>query len=200
MSSYYTPTEEEVLALLNKPDIRTLKGIRDQAILELLYASGLRRRELVDLNVDSINIQDQTVRVVKGKGNKDRFIPITKKAAQALSLYLQKARPMYNRNPNNKALFLADYGGTRLCAAMITSIIRQYALTINPKICTYSLRHAVATHMLRRGADIIYIQKLLGHNQPSTTQIYTRLYPKDLIELYRRFHPRTRPLGREPLS
>ena len=93
MSSYYTPTEEEVLALLNKPDSHTLKGIRDQAMLELLYASGLRRKELVDLNVDSINIQDQTVRVVKGKGNKDRFIPITKKAAQALSLYLHKTLP-----------------------------------------------------------------------------------------------------------
>ena len=120
MSSYYTPTEEEVLALLNKPDSHTLKGIRDQAMLELLYASGLRRKELVSLNIDSINLKDQTLRVVRGKGNKDRFIPITKKAAQVLSLYLEKARPMYNRNPNNKALFLADYGGPNIFSPIIS--------------------------------------------------------------------------------
>jgi len=184
----YTPTETEVLEMLKKPDITTLRGIRDRAILELLYSSALRRKELINLDIDHVNLRDRTVTVLKGKGQKDRFIPMTKKAKEALIEYLEKARPLYNRNPNNKALFLGEWG-RRLSAYMINEIVHEYA-GFNMKISAHSIRHATATHMLKRGANIIYLQQLLGHSSPKTTQIYTKLYPMDLITIYNKYHPR----------
>ena len=184
---YYVPTEQEVLILLNKPDIKTIKGIRDKAILELMYSSALRRMEVAKLDINHVNFEEKIVRVVNGKGNKDRVVPITKEARKWLKIYLEKARPLYNRNSQNKALFLGEWG-RRLSAGMINTTIHYYAS--NLKISAHSLRHAAATHMLKRGANIIYIQEFLGHSSPKTTQIYTKLYPKDLIEVYRRFHPR----------
>ena len=186
----YVPTEQEVLTLLNNPDISTLKGMRDKAILELLYASALRRMEVANLNIEHINFEDRTVRVVRGKGDKDRIVPMTQKSCDTLRIYLEKGRPLYNRYPEEKALFLSERN-KRLSMVMIGSIIKEYA-SFNPRISCHSLRHAAATHMLKRGANILYIQQFLGHSSPKTTQIYTRLYPKDLIEVYRRFHPRKR--------
>ncbi len=184
----YTPTETEVLEILNKPDSSTMKGIRDKAIIELLYSSALRRSEVSGLAIDHIDIRNRTVRVINGKGGKDRFIPMTKKAAYSIRLYLEKARPLLAKDPNDKSLFLGEWG-RRLSAGMINEIIHNYA-KFNPKISAHSIRHATATHMLKRGANIIYLQTLLGHSSPKTTQIYTRLYPKDLIQAYKRFHPR----------
>jgi len=184
----YVPTETEILILLNKPDVSTLKGMRDKAILELLYSSALRRSELANLNIDHINLNDQAIRIVKGKNNKDRFIPMTKKACEALRTYLEKARPLYNRDSTNKAIFLGEWG-RRLSSCMVNEIIHEYA-KFNLNISAHSIRHATATHMLKRGANILYLQQLLGHSSPKTTQIYTRLYPKDLISVYRKFHPR----------
>jgi integrase/recombinase XerD len=194
----YVPTETEILMLLNKPDTTTLKGIRDKAILELLYSSALRRSELASLNIDHVNLNDKSIRIVKGKGDKDRFIPMTTKAAEAIMLYLEKARPLYNKDPTNKVLFLGEWG-RRLSPCMINEIIHEYA-RFNPKISTHSIRHATATHMLKRGANIIHLQRLLGHSSPKTTQIYTKLYPKDLIQIYNRVHPRSNSsrLAREP--
>ena len=186
--SYYTPTETEVITMLNKPDICTLRGIRDKALLELLYSSALRRQEISNLNIDHINLKERTIRIVLGKGNKDRLVPMTRKASESLRVYLQIARPLYNRDPQNKALFLSEWG-RRLSACRINEVIHEYA-SFNPKICVHSLRHATATHMLKRGANIMYLQKLLGHSSPKTTQIYTKLYPKDLINIYNKCHPR----------
>jgi len=185
---HYVPTETEVLTLLNKPDIITLKGLRDKAMLEIMYSSALRRMEAVNLNIDHVNFEDRTVRVVKGKGNKDRIVPMSQKACDILRIYLEKGRPLYNRYPQEKALFLGELG-KRLSTCSMHEIIKAYT-AFNPKISCHSLRHAAATHMLKRGANILYIQQFLGHNSPKTTQIYTRLYPKDLIEVYKKFHPR----------
>lgn len=184
----YTPTETEVLEMLKKPDITTLRGIRDRAILELIYSSALRRSEVSGLNIDCINLKDRTIRVIKGKENKDRFIPMTRKASEAIQTYLETSRPLYNRNPSNKALFLGEWG-RRLSAYRINEIVHEYA-GFNMKISAHSIRHATATHMLKRGANIVYLQQLLGHSSPKTTQLYTRLYPKDLICIYNRYHPR----------
>src|SRR3989338_7760261 len=106
----YTHTETEGLEILNKPDSSTMKGMRDKAIVELLYSSALRRSEVAGLAIDHIDIKDQTVRVINGKGGKDRFIPMTKKAADSIRLYLEKAKPLLAKNPNNKALFLGEWG------------------------------------------------------------------------------------------
>lgn len=184
----YTPTETEVLEILNKPDISTLRGIRDKAILELLYSSAVRRSELSAINIDHVNLKERTVRIIKGKGQKDRFIPMTRKAGEAIKIYLEKVRPLYSRNPNNKALFLGEWG-RRLSAYMINEVVHEYA-GFNGRISAHSIRHATATHMLKRGANILYLQRLLGHSSPKTTQIYTKLYPKDLIRIYEKSHPR----------
>ena len=145
---YYVPTEQEVLILLNKPDIKTIKGIRDKAIIELMYSSALRRMEVAKLDINHINFEEKIVRVVNGKGNKDRVIPTTKEARKWLKIYLEKVRPLYNRNPQNKAFFLGEWG-RRLSAGMVNEIIHYYST--NLKISAHSLRHAAATHMLKRG-------------------------------------------------
>jgi len=152
-----------------------------------MYASALRRKEVYNLNVSNVNFDDRTVHVMNGKGNKDRFVPMTKKASHALMSYLKNVRPDYNRNSSEKALFLGEWG-RRLSDYRIAEIVHEYSP--NPRISCHSLRCACATHMLKRGANILYIQQLLGHNSPKTTQIYTRLYPRDLIGVYKRFHPR----------
>lgn len=146
---------------------------------------------MVNLDVDYINLKEQSVRVIKGKNGKDRLIPMTKKACISLKLYLERARPLYNTDPSNKALFLGEHG-RRLSVCRLNEIVHEYA-RFNPKIAVHSLRHAVATHMLKRGANILYLQQLLGHSSPQTTLIYTHLYPKDLIRVYKRYHPRKRP-------
>jgi len=184
----YAPTETEILEMLKRPNINTLRGLRDKAILELLYSSALRRSEISNLNIDHINLEERSVRIIKGKGQKDRFIPITRKAKEAIKAYLEKARPLYNRNPQNKALFLGEWG-RRLSACRINEVVHEYT-NFNAKISAHSIRHATATHMLKRGANILYLQRLLGHTSPKTTEIYTKLYPKDLIQIYRKYHPR----------
>ena len=185
----YTPTETEVLQMLRKPDVTTQRGMRDKAILEFIYSSALRLSEVSALNIDHINLKDRTLRIVKGKGNKARFIPMTKKAQESMELYLEKARPVLTKkHPQNKALFLGEWG-RRLSSCMVNEIVHNYT-DFNMKISAHSIRHATATHMLKRGANILYLQKLLGHSSPTSTQIYTRLYPKDLIQVYKRFHPR----------
>jgi len=188
--SHYVPTETEMLTLLKQPDLTTWRGMRDRAILELLYSSALRRQEVVNLNVDSVNLSARTVRVIKGKWRKDRFTPMTRKAAEAIRVYLSSVRPLLCRNTMNNALFLAEWG-RRLTSGMINETVCHYN-AFNPRICVHSIRHATATHMLKRGANILYLQRLLGHNSPATTQIYTRLYPKDLLAVYEKYHPRAK--------
>ncbi len=179
--SYYVPTEKEMIDLLNKPDLDTVKGRRDKAMLELLYSSALRREELHNLNIDDIDLVEDTVRVNQGKFKKDRIVPLGKAAKESLLLYLSKSRPKWLKNAKEKALFIAERSN-RLSACMVHEILKSY--TDNKRITVHSLRHACATHMLKRGADIIHIQKLLGHSSPKTTEIYTKLFPNDLSVAY----------------
>jgi integrase/recombinase XerD len=173
----YVPTEIEILTLLNKPDLDTVKGRRDKAILELMYSSALRRMEVHNLNIDDIDLVESTVRVNEGKLKKDRVVPMGKIARESIELYFAKSRPKWLKTAKEKALFISERGN-RLSAYMIHDIIKHYA--DNKRISPHSLRHACATHMLKRGADIIHIQMLLGHNSPKTTEIYTKLFPNDL--------------------
>jgi len=178
--SHYLPTEKEMLELLNGPDIGTVIGKRDRAIIELLYSSALRRAEIYRLNLEDIDLLERTVRINKGKFDKGRVVPFGRTAKRCLEIYLTGARPELVKNPEDKALFISDKGG-RLGMDRYYGIIKKYA--VNKRICVHSLRHACATHMLKRGADIAYIQRFLGHVSPSTTQIYTRLFPVDLVRV-----------------
>ena len=183
---HYVPTENEVLELLNAPD-DSLYGIRDKAILEVLYGSALRSMEVRNVNIQDLDFDNETLRVVNGKGGKDRYVPLSKQALKAINKYLDIARPLLAKIPCEKALFITALG-TRTSKNLILEIVKKHAQ--NQRICVHSLRHACATHMLKRGANILHIQQLLGHSSPKTSQIYTRLYPRDLISVYRKFHRR----------
>ncbi len=183
---HYVPTENEVLELLNAPD-DSLYGIRDKAMLEVLYGSALRSMEIRNVNIQDIDFDNETLRVVNGKGRKDRYVPLSKQSLKAIKKYLDVARPLLAKIPSEKALFITVVG-TRVSTHTVFDAVKKYAP--NQRICVHSLRHACATHMLKRGANILHIQHLLGHSSAKTSQIYTRLYPRDLVSVYRKFHRR----------
>jgi integrase/recombinase XerD len=176
-------TFEEVIALLNQPDVSTPRGLRDKAMLELLYASGLRISELVNLNRGDVNFDLGLVRCV-GKGSKQRLVPVGEEALGALRDYLAI------RNDISPALFLGRGGPMR--RASFWRIIKGYArqAKIRREISPHTLRHSFATHLLERGADLRSIQEMLGHASISTTQIYTHVSSDLLREAFQQAHPR----------
>jgi integrase/recombinase XerD len=182
-------SELEVKCFLSLPDVRTRKGIRDKAILELLYSAAIRRAELTGLNLYDLNIDEQTIRVL-GKGRKERTVPVGDTALYWLLKYIREIRQ--TNGSKEKALFLDLYFHKRLDAQTITNLVYEYAKQsrLNKKITPHSFRHSCAAHLLKNGVDIRYIQELLGHASLSTTQIYTHVVKKDLKEVFRRTHPR----------
>lgn len=192
--------EQEINSLLEKPNLKTPTGLRDKAILELMYSTAIRRQETVNLNIYDINLNEGTVRVNKGKNRKDRIVPIGKTACRSIKKYLNKVRNIYvKRNKNRDAaaieqpLFLTEHGN-KLKPATLNYIVKKYAGTISlrRKISCHSLRHTCATHLLRAGANLRLIQQMLGHNSITTTQIYTRVSPMDLKAAHKKYHPSNR--------
>ncbi len=185
---YLTP--EEVALLLAVPDTGTPKGLRDRAILETLYASGVRVSELAGLNLDDVRLGTGEMRVI-GKGDKERFALLGRPAVVALRAYLEVGRPeQAGKRPSN-ALFLNRFGG-RLSARSVGEIARQtgVAAGIEQTVTPHLLRHTFATHLLSGGADLRVVQELLGHSNVATTQIYTHVTPRHAREVYLRAHPR----------
>ncbi|MBO8127594.1 MAG: tyrosine recombinase XerC [Peptococcaceae bacterium] len=180
---------DEVAKLLELKDESPL-GLRDRAILETIYAAGLRISELVGLDLKHIDLGGKMLRVW-GKGNKERLLPLGSLAVKALKSYIEQGRPVLANNRSGEAVFL-NYQGTRLSARgvrkMLDRRLEQAALDAN--ISPHSLRHCFATHMLEAGADLRTVQELLGHSRLSTTQVYTRVTTDHLIEQYRKAHPR----------
>lgn len=170
----------------------TPKGHRDKALLELLYATGMRVSELVLLNTDDVNLASANVRCF-GKGSKERIIPIYERAVLALEEYLQKGRPRFLKDPDEKALFL-NHRGKRLTRQGLWLIIKHYAdeIGIGPEVTPHTLRHSFATHMLSGGAGLREVQKLLGHANISTTQVYTHVSNERLRQVYDEAHPRAK--------
>lgn len=170
----------------------TPKGQRDRALLELLYATGMRVSELVLLNIDDVNLASATVRCF-GKGAKERIIPIYDRAVYALEEYLQKGRPRLMKDSNEKALFL-NHRGKRLTRQGLWLIIKHYAdeIDLSSEVTPHTLRHSFATHMLSGGAGLREVQKLLGHANISTTQVYTHVDSERLREVYDESHPRAK--------
>lgn len=184
-------TQEEVESLLAQPDLTTPHGIRDQAMLELMYATGMRVTELVSLRVDAVQMQAKFVRTT-GKGRKDRIVPFGDSAAEALQRYIDGAYPHFRRKkPSSPYLFLTQKGG-KMSRQYFWMIVEKYGqqVGIADKLSPHVLRHSFATHLLENGADLRAVQMMLGHTDISTTQIYTFVTRQRLKEVYEKFHPR----------
>lgn len=183
-------TVEDAKRLVESPDLTQPQGQRDRALLELLYASGLRVSELVNMNVDQLNLATNEIRVW-GKGAKERVVLIGDPAAQALNAYIEKGRrELLGKNKNN-ALFVSRYGG-RLPARTVQKILTKYSRNIDKKVHPHVLRHTFATHLLDGGADLKVVQELLGHADLSSTQIYTHVTQGRARKIYLAAHPMAR--------
>jgi integrase/recombinase XerD len=183
-------TEAEVESLLAAPDTEAVLGLRDRAMLETLYASGLRVSELVGMKLSQIS-QDMGVLRVIGKGNKERLVPLGEEALAWLGRYLREARPPLLGQRSSEALFITARG-TTMSRQAFWHLIKRYALRagISTSISPHTLRHAFATHLLNHGADLRVVQLLLGHADISTTQIYTHVARERLKQLHAKHHPR----------
>ena len=184
-------SEKQVDSLLAAPDLETPLGLRDRAMLETLYASGLRVSELVNLKIHEVSFNEGVVRSL-GKGSKERLVPLGEQAIDWLSRYLSEARPEILKGQQSEALFVTARGGAMTRQAF-WQLIKRYALIagIAPaKLSPHVLRHAFATHLLNHGADLRVVQLLLGHADISTTQIYTHVARERLKSLHATHHPR----------
>jgi integrase/recombinase XerD len=184
---------EEVNRLLAEPGKSSApKGLRDLAILELLYATGMRVSELASLKVDDVNLASASVRCW-GKGAKERVIPMHPQAVASLRQYLEKARAHYLKDASERTLFL-NARGRRLTRQGLWLIFKEYVekAGLSPDVTPHTLRHSFATHMLDGNADLINVQKLLGHTSISTTQVYTHVSSERLREVYDESHPRAK--------
>lgn len=180
---------EEVELLLEQPKCVDLKGYRDKAMLELLYATGIRVSELIQLNVVDVNLDMGFIKC--NKGSRERMIPIGSIAIAALKEYLSKSRPLLIQKSDEKALFVNINGG-RLTRQGFWKIIKQYKnqAKISKDITPHTLRHSFAAHLLENGADLRSIQEMLGHSDISSTQIYAQIAKNKIKEIYKKTHPR----------
>lgn len=184
-------TLEEVEALLVAPDLRTSRGLRDRAMLELLYAAGLRVSELIHLDVNAVQLGEGYL-IARGKGNKERVVPIGSHAVEWIKTYLAQARPALLGGRTARALFVTHRGGP-FSRMGFWKLLRRHALAagIRKALSPHKLRHSFATHLVERGADLRAVQAMLGHADLSTTQIYTHVNRTRLHAVYDQFHPRS---------
>jgi integrase/recombinase XerD len=183
-------SEEQVEALLAAPDVGTAQGLRDRAMLETLYASGLRVSELVGLKTVQVSLDMGVLRIL-GKGSKERLTPLGQEAAEWIERYQREARPEILRARKSDAMFVTSRGGA-MTRQSFWALLKRHAATagIRQAISPHTLRHAFATHLINHGADLRVVQLLLGHADISTTQIYTHVARERLKALHRKHHPR----------
>jgi integrase/recombinase XerC len=180
-------TVEEAKRLVESPDLSKPQGQRDRALLELLYASGMRVSELVNINVEQMNLATNEIRVW-GKGAKERIVLIGAPAAQALNTYINEGRKELLGGKKNNALFVNRYG-ERILVRRAQKILTKYARMINKNVHPHTLRHTFATHLLDGGADLKVVQELLGHADLASTQIYTHVTQSRARKIYLSAHP-----------
>jgi tyrosine recombinase XerC len=183
-------SEDEVGKLLAAPASDDALGLRDRAILELFYATGIRVSELVGIDLEDISLDERMIRV-RGKGKKERIVPFGRKAAGSVEAYL-RVRSEFPLKLGSSALFL-NYQGGRLTTRSVQRLVHKYfkEAALRLKISPHALRHSFATHLLNRGADLRVIQEFLGHESLATTQRYTHLDVQHLLDVYRKSHPRS---------
>ena len=183
-------SEAEVERLLATPFADTPFGLRDRALLEVLYASGLRAGEITGLRLENYLREEKLLRVI-GKGNRERVVPVGEKAVAALDRWLAKGRPLLVKPKTGGEIFLGEHG-RRLTTARVWQIVQEMAKLagLQKKIWPHLLRHSFATHLLNHGADLRAIQEMLGHASLATTQVYTHVDQARLKQIHRQFHPR----------
>lgn len=184
-------SEEEVVKILESCPLNTPIGLRDRAILEVLYSTGIRRQELANLNITDYAQERRELTIRKGKGQKDRIVPVGEYAAWFLEAYLKLIRPWQVKAPEETALFLKNDTGTRLKTGNIGDLVKK-ALErsrIDKKVTPHTFRHSMATHLLRNGADLRHIQAILGHASLESTQVYTHLSVENLKQAIKKAHP-----------
>lgn len=182
---------EEIEQLLAIPDRKTPKGCRDAAMLELVYAAGLRVSELTQIPINSINLEAGFVRVL-GKGNKERIVPIGRKAIESVQDYLKCGRPQLLKKTDVSHYLFVARAGKAMTRQGFWKLLRRYVLKagLNKHITPHSLRHSFASHLLEGGADLRAVQMMLGHVDITTTQIYTHVAHKRLVQIHAKYHPR----------
>lgn len=182
---------DEVDRLLAQPDTSTPRGVRDKALIELLYATGLRVTELLSLKAADINLAAGYLTCI-GKGDKERIVPLGESAADWVRRYIAEARPALLKKRKSNWLFVNAKGGTQLSRVGFWKVLKEYGIKagVSRGLSPHVLRHSFATHLLERGADLRAIQMMLGHADLSTTQIYTHVLEARLRTVYDRFHPR----------
>lgn len=182
-------SDEEVERLMEAPDCTEPKGMRDKAMLELLYATGIRVSELINLNLWDVNLEAEVVRLHGER--KERMVPMGHKAVEALENYLDKSRGVFVQDDNQSALFV-NYNGTRMSRQGFWKLIKTYQkyAGIITEITPHTLRHSFAAHLLENGADLKSIQEMMGHADISSTQIYTKMMGTHIKDVYARAHPR----------
>lgn len=187
-------TERETLRLLEAPDTATTLGLRDRALLEVLYATGLRNAEAGELLLEHVDFARHLVHVACGKGGKARMVPLGEEAQVWLEEYLAHGRPRLARDPAEQRIFLS-MRGRFLHRSELAQMVTRWAKRagLSKHVTAHTLRHSCATHMLRRGAGLRQLQILLGHSSPDTTQLYTQVELSDLRKVLQRCHPRERP-------
>ncbi|MGH9969970.1 MAG: tyrosine-type recombinase/integrase [Pyrinomonadaceae bacterium] len=185
-------TKSEARRLIETTPTKKQRDIRDRALLETLYATGIRRAELIALTIYDADLQTATLRIEHGKGNTTRIVPLTQSAIAALKLYLEEARAVFAREAGQVRLFVSTRSGGPLDDDDIVRIVAKAATRagIKKHVTPHTLRHTCATHLLKGRADIRQIQKLLGHRRLSSTEVYTRVELTDLHEVIARCHPR----------
>ena len=182
---------DEVEKLLKKPNLKNWLGIRDRAALELIYATGMRVSEITDLTNENLNLEVGFVKC-RGKGQKERIVPLGREAAKAIERYLKKVRPnLLRKNKPSDHLFLTRLG-RKMSRQTFWKMIKKYLkqTRIKKEVSPHTLRHSFATHLLERGADLRIVQEMLGHANISTTQIYTHINKERLKSIHRKYHPR----------
>lgn len=184
-------TEEQVSAIMDQPDLKTRRGIRDRAILEVFYSTGIRRLELTNLNTYDVNFARETLTIKQGKGHKDRVVPLGKRAAGWVLRYLDEVRPHFLPKEGETDILFLTNAGDSLRANYLTWKVKDYIKAAGVLIIgsCHMFRHSMATSMLENGADIRYIQEILGHSKLETTQIYTKVSIERLKEVHAKTHP-----------
>ena len=186
-----TLSEEEVERLIQAPDVDDDIGLRDRAMLELIYACGLRVSELISLDILNINLRQGVIRVI-GKGEKERLVPMGEEALHWIERYINKSRPNFIKADNKITEVFLSKRGKAMTRQTFWYRLKEYAqlASINKELSPHTLRHAFATHLINHGADLRTVQLLLGHSSLSTTQIYTEVARHRMKELHNEHHPR----------